>query len=149
MRLLHGIDQAELGKRTDFKRPFVDLQRILKRRGITVLISDFFEAPETIVKTVEPLRFRGNELILFHVLDPAELKPKLDAPALFVDMETDDAIETSPEYLHGEYRGKIAAHIENLRSEAQRAGIDYFLLDTERPLDEGLREYFTIRQGRL
>ncbi len=149
MRLLHGISEAQLGKRTDFKRPFHDLQRILKRRGITVLISDFFESPETIVRTVEPLRFRGNELILFHILDPAELNPKLSAPALFVDMETDDAIETSPEFVHGEYRGRIQSHIEELRSKAQQAGIDYFLLKTDRPLDEALREYFTIRQGRI
>lgn len=149
MRLLHGISEAQLGKRTDFKRPFLDLQRILKRRGITVLISDFFEKPETIVKTVEPLRFRGNELILFHILDPAELAPRLSSPALFVDMETDDAIETSPDYVGGEYRHKITAHIEALRSKAQAAGIDYFLLRTDRPLDAGLREYFTIRRGRL
>lgn len=149
MRLLHGVSEAQLGKRTDFRRPFVDLQRILKRRGITVLISDFFESPETIVRTVEPLRFRGNELILFHVLDPAELSPKLSAPALFVDMETDDAIETSPEFVHGEYRGRINSHIEELRSKAQQAGIDYFLLTTDRPLDEALREYFTIRHGRI
>ena len=81
MRLLHGINNAELGRRTDFRRPFFDVQRILKRRGITVLISDFFENPDTIVKTVEPLRFRGNELILFHVLDPTELAPKISSPA--------------------------------------------------------------------
>lgn len=149
MRLLHGINNAELGRRTDFRRPFFDVQRILKRRGITVLISDFFENPDTIVKTVEPLRFRGNELILFHVLDPTELAPKISSPALFVDMETDDAIETSPEYLNVEYRGKMAGHIEALRSTAQSAGLDYFLLRTDRPLDEALREYFTVRKERL
>ena len=46
MRLLHGIDNAQLGKRTDFRRPFFELQQFLKRRGITILISDFFESPE-------------------------------------------------------------------------------------------------------
>jgi uncharacterized protein (DUF58 family) len=149
MRLLYGIDRAELGRRTDFKRPFFELQQFLRRRGITVLISDFFDRPETIVSTIEPLRFRGNEVVLFHVLDPRELDPDLGGPALLVDMETEEALEASPEYARTEYRDKIGAHIENLRSKAQAAGLDYFLLRTDRPLDSALREYFTIRQGRI
>jgi uncharacterized protein (DUF58 family) len=149
MRLLHGIDSAQLGKRTDFERPFFELQQFQKRRGVTVLISDFFETPQKIVKTVEPLRFRGNELILFHLLDPLELEPKLGDTALLLDMETGEAIEASAEYARTEYRQKIGSHIEDLRSSAQAAGIDYFLLRTDRPLDQGLREYLTIRQGRM
>jgi uncharacterized protein (DUF58 family) len=149
MRLLHGIDNAQLGKRTDFKRPFFELQQFLRRRGITILISDFFESAENIVQTVEPLRFRGNELILFHVLDRSELEPRLGAPVLLVDMESDEAIEASPEYARTEYREKIGAHIENLRSKSQAAGLEYFLLTTDRPLDEALREYFTVRQRRI
>ncbi len=149
MRLLHAIDEAELGKRTNFERPFFELQQFMKRRGVTALISDFFEKPETIVKTVEPLRFRGNEVILFHVLDPRELEPKLDDGVLLVDMETGEALEATPEYAKNEYREKIQAHIENLRTKAQAAGLDYFLLRTDRPLDEALREYLTIRQGRM
>jgi uncharacterized protein (DUF58 family) len=149
MRLLHGIDGAQLGTRTDFRRPFFELQQFLRRRGITVLISDFFESPDRIVETVEPLRFRGNEVVLFHVLDPKELDPKLGGPALLIDMETSEAIEASPEYARTEYRGKIGAHIESLRSKAQTAGLDYFLLRTDQPLDSALREYFTLRQGRI
>jgi uncharacterized protein (DUF58 family) len=149
MRLMHGIDHAKLGKRTNFRRPFFELQQFLKRRGMTVLISDFFEDPGMIIQTLEPLRFRGNELILFHVLDPGELDPKIGDAALLVDMESDDAIEATPEYAHTEYRTKINAHIELLRTKAQAAGIDYFFLRTDRPLDGALREYFTIRQGRM
>jgi uncharacterized protein (DUF58 family) len=148
MRLLHGIDAARLGKRTDFRRPFFELQQFLRRRGITVLISDFFENPDTIVETVRPLRFRGNELILFHVLDAGELEPKLGEPVLLMDMETGDAIEASPDYARTEYRQKIDAHIADLRSKSQGAGIEYFLVRTDRPLDAALREYFTVRQGR-
>ena len=149
MRLLHGIDDAQPGTRTDYRRPFFELQQFLRRRGITVLISDFFEDPERIVETVEPLRFRGNELILFHILDPRELEPSLSNPALLRDMETNDLIEVSPDYARNEYRQKMQAHIESLRHKAQGAGLDYFLLRTDRPLDEALREYFTVRKGKL
>jgi uncharacterized protein (DUF58 family) len=149
MRLLHGIENARMGTRTDYRRPFFELQQFLKRRGITVLISDFFEDPERIVQTVQPLRFRGNELVLFHVLDPRELEPKLGEPVLLRDMETGDAIEVSPDYTRHEYREKISSHIEAMRQKAQGAGLEYFLLRTDRPLDEALREYFTVRKGRL
>jgi hypothetical protein len=64
-------------------------------------------------------------------------------------METGEALEATPEYAKTDYREKIQAHIENLRTKAQAAGLDYFLLRTDRPLDQALREYLTIRQGRM
>lgn len=149
MRLLHGIDAAQIGTRTDYRRPFFELQQVLKRRGITVLISDFFEDPDRIIETVRPLRFRGNELVLFQVLDPRELEPQLGEAVVLRDMETGHALEVSPDYARHEYRQKMTAHIEDLRKKAQGAGIDYFLLRTDRPLDAGLREYFTVRKGKL
>lgn len=149
MRLLHGIDKAELGKRTDYRRPFFELQQFARRRGITALISDFFAPPRDIIETVEPLRFHGNEVVLFHLLDPSELKPALGDSALLVDMETGDEIEASPEYARTEYTQKIQDHIATLRSKAQAAGLGYFLIETNRPLDAALREYFTLREGRL
>lgn len=148
MRLLHGIDHAQLGRRTDFAKPFFQLQKMIKRRGITVVISDFFESPEVIVRTMEPLRFHGTELVLFHLLDADELQPRLNDTALLIDMETEEAIEVNPEYARSEYPSKISGHIDALRSKCQAAGIDYFFLRTDRPLDQGLREYFNIRQRR-
>ncbi|MGC2660766.1 MAG: DUF58 domain-containing protein, partial [Bryobacteraceae bacterium] len=97
-RLLHGIDQAQLGKRTDYSRPFVHLLQFLKRRGMIVLISDFFENPAKIISTLEPLRFRGNELTMFHILDPHEIKPVLSESSLLIDMETGESMEATPEY---------------------------------------------------
>ncbi len=148
-RLVHAIEHAELGKRTDFAKPFLHFQEFLKRRGIVLVFSDFWEQPETVIKTVQPLRFKGNELILFHVLDPQEIQPVLGGPSLLVDMETQETIEVSPEYAKHEYRNRVDAHIDALRTKAKASGIDYFLLRTDRPLDDALREYLTIRQGRM
>jgi uncharacterized protein (DUF58 family) len=149
MRVLHAIESAETGTRTNYTHPFHTLQEFLRRRGIVVLISDFWENPQTIVKTVEPLRYHGCELILFHMLDPEELHPKLRHPVLLEDLETGEAMEVSPDYTSHEYRQKIEAHIEDLRTRSRAAGIDYFLIDTSRPLDEALREYLAIRKGKM
>jgi uncharacterized protein (DUF58 family) len=149
-RLLHAIEKAEPGARTDYSKPFIHFQNFLHRRGIVVVLSDFYEQPETIIRTVEPLRYHGNEVVLFHVLDPQEIKPKFREPVLLVDMENaGEALEVSPEYARNEYRHKIDSHIENLSSKARSAGLDYFLMDTSRPLDEGLREYLAVRRGKL
>jgi uncharacterized protein (DUF58 family) len=149
-RLLHAIEEAKVGTRTDFAKPFIHFQNFLHRRGIVVVLSDFYEKPEVIVKTVEPLRFKGNEVILFHMLDPQEIKPKFREPVLLVDMENArEALEVSPEYARNEYRRRIGQHIEELSSKARSAGLEYFLMDTGRPLDEGLREYLAIRRGRF
>lgn len=149
MRVAHAIEHAELGRRTEFAKPFIHFQNFLRRRGIVAVVSDFYEQPDVIINTVAPLRFRGNELILFHVLDPQEIRPKLKEPVLLVDVETDDALEVSPEYAKEEYTSKIDAHIEALKKKAASAGIDYCLLRTDRPLDDALREYFIIRKGRM
>jgi len=147
-RLLHGLELAEPGARTDFAKPMNHFQEFLRRRGLVLVISDFFEVPERIIRTIEPLRFHGNEVVLFHVLDPREIRPDLDKPVILVDLETRDHIEVTPEYARDTYRTKIEAHIAALRDAARGAGMDYCLLVTDRPLDDALREYLTIRQRR-
>jgi uncharacterized protein (DUF58 family) len=147
-RLMSGLELAEPHARTDFRKPLDHFQEFLRRRGLVLMLSDFFEPPERIVRTVEPLRFHGNEVVLFHVLDPREIRPELGEPAILVDLETRERLEVTPEYAQNEYRQKMAAHIDELRDRARGAGMDYFLLSTERPLDEALREYLSIRQRR-
>jgi uncharacterized protein (DUF58 family) len=147
-RLLAGLEQAEARARTDFAKPMRYFQELVKRRGMVLIVSDFWDSPESIIHTIEPLRFRGNEVVLFHVLDPEDVRPKLHGPSILVDMETQNQLEVTPDYTKHEYREKIAAHLADLRDRAQAAGMGYYLLMTDRPLDDALREYLTLRGGR-
>jgi uncharacterized protein (DUF58 family) len=146
-RLLAGLDRAEPQARTDLLKPLRRFQELLHRRGIAIVISDFYVDAESVVRTVEPLRFHGNEVVLFHVLDREEIAPELGGPAILVDMETEQRLEVIPEYTRTEYRRKMESHMERLRTKARGAGMDYSLLVTDQPLDEALREYLSIRQG--
>src|SRR3954447_18281381 len=148
MRVLHAIEKAEPGTRTNFEKPFMHCMNFLHRRGMLIVISDFYADPDLVIKTMIPLRAHGDELILFHVLDPQEIRPVLRDSALMVDMESGEDIEVTPEYLKTEYRQKIDAHIESMKSKAQGSGMDYFLVDTSQPLDAALRDYLLVRQGR-
>ncbi len=147
-RLLSGLENAVPRARTDYTKPLLHFQNFLRKRGMVVIISDFFASPDDIVRTIEPLRYHGNEVVLFHVLDPQELRPQLNEPVLLVDMETQESLEVTPEYGHEEYRLKVQSHITQLQDRARSAGMDYHLLVTDRPLDGALREYLTLRQRR-
>jgi uncharacterized protein (DUF58 family) len=147
-RLLAALEQAEARARTDFAKPMRYFQEFLKHRGIVLIVSDFWEPAESIIRTIEPLRFSGNEVVLFHVLDPEDVRPRLNGPSILIDMETQEHLEVTPDYSRKEYREKIETHLAELRERSQAAGMGYYLLMTDRPLDDALREYLVLRQGR-
>ena len=146
-RLFAALENAEARARTDFSKPFRHFQNFLHRRGIAIVISDFYEQPQTIIDNIAPLRYHGHEVVLFHVLDPEEIRPKLKGSSLLVDLETDRRIEVVPDYVKTTYRNKIDAHIEELRTRTRAEGMDYQLLVTNNPLDETLRQYLTLRKA--
>lgn len=147
-RLLAGLEHAEPRARTRFEPPLAHVESFLRRRGIIVILSDFYEPPESIIRTIEPLRYRGNEVVLFHILDPTELAPRIGGSAVLVDLESATRFPVTAEYAEGRYRERISRHIESLRVAARGAGLTYQLLVTDQPLDAALREYLTVRQGR-
>src|SRR5580700_6524800 len=94
---------------------------------------------------IRPSTRQGQLARLIHVLDPEEIAPTFRDAAVLVDLETSQQMEVTPDYAQREYRGKMNAHIADLRARSRGAGLDYFLLPTDRPLDAALREYLTIR----
>jgi len=147
-RVLAGLEQAEPRARTNFFKPLEHFQSFLRRRGVVIVISDFYEDPEQVVRTIEPLRYHGNEVILFQILDPQEIRPELRNASLLEDLETGVRLEVTADYARKEYREKMNAHLEALSTRARASGMDYYLLETNKPLDGALRQYLTIREGR-
>ncbi len=148
-RVLHAVEKAEVGLHTNFSKPFEKFMEFIRQRGLVIVVSDFYADPETIIQAISPLRWKKNEVVLFHVLDRQEIEPTLNAPSTMIDMESGEALEVTPEYMRTEYRTRINNHIDTLRSKAQSAGMDYFLMPTDKPLDAGLREYLSARKGRM
>ncbi len=150
MRILHTIDQAEAGTtETNFTKPLSTLTDYLAKRSIVAVVSDFWEDPEAVMKAIGPLRARGNEIILFQVLDPDELEPKFKGPMLLEDLESGESMQVSPDYAKREYKAKMDAHLEDLKKKATARGIHYFLCDTSKPLDGALRQYLAMRAGKF
>ncbi len=147
--VLHALEHAEPHTRTNIDQPFEHFRQFHTKRGLVAVISDFYFAPDKILKAVRPLCYHGNDIMLFHVLDPAEISPRLGDSTLLEDMETGERMEVAPEYAAGEYKKKIREHTEELKREARGSGSDYLLLDTSKPLDGALKEYFSFRQRRM
>jgi uncharacterized protein (DUF58 family) len=140
------LDRARAERPGNLGVPLNKMAEHFKRRGILILISDFYEEPDTIMEAIKPLRFLGNELIVFHVLDPAELDFGYDDASSFEDLETGEQIPVVPESLRDEYRAMIRAHIDALTTKFSEHRIDYTLLNTAEPLDRALFSYLSSRE---
>jgi uncharacterized protein (DUF58 family) len=117
-----------------------------RRRQIVVIISDLYDEPERVVRAVARLRNRGNDLIVLHVLDPAELELPFDDAANFEDMETGEAIPVVPSLLRDQYRTLVQEHTATLARLMREERIDYALFNTAQPLDHALFAYLADRQ---
>ena len=144
--VLHKLDQAAPSRSGSLKEPLHKLAEHFGRRGIIVVISDLYEDPEVVAEAIRPLRFRGNDVIVFHVLDPAEIEFDFKDASSFEDLESGEQIPIVPDALRAEYRAMIRAHIEALSKRFSETRVDYAMLDTSKPLDYALFSYLTTRE---
>jgi uncharacterized protein (DUF58 family) len=117
-----------------------------KRRSIVALISDLYENPDELVDVLKPYSFLGNDLVVFHVLDPAEIDFPYREASRFRDAETGEELPIVPEVFAEQYRKMMQDHIAAIRSKCSDARIDYVLLNTSQPLDEALFRYLGNRE---
>ena len=144
--VLHTLDRAKAEKPGHLVAPIKRLAEHFGRRGIIVVISDFYAEPEEVFDAVGLLRFRGNDVVLFHVLDPQEVEFSFVEPSSFEDLESGDQIPVVPAALADQYRSLVAAHIEALTTRASQQRIDYLLLNTSQPLDYALFRFLSMRE---
>jgi uncharacterized protein (DUF58 family) len=142
--VLHTLDRAET-RRPGNLRALSDLAEHFKRRSILALISDFYEEPDAVLEAIKPLRFLGNDLIVFHVLDPAEIEFTYEDASAFEDLESGEQIPVVPEALTEQYRTLIREHTAALAAKFSEHRIDYTLLNTADPLDQALFSYLSSR----
>jgi uncharacterized protein (DUF58 family) len=144
--LLHTLDRAVPERPGRLLANLTLLAEHFKRRSIVALISDLYESPEALLDVLKPYSFLGNDLVVFHVLDPAEIEFPYTEPSRFVDLESGEEVPVVPEGFADQYRRLMQEHIAALRSKCTDARIDYVLIDTSKPLDEALFHYLGNRE---
>jgi uncharacterized protein (DUF58 family) len=144
--VLLALERLKAGAGTNVAKPLRDLATAVRKRGMVVLVSDLLDEPASILDGLKHFRYRGTEVIVFHVLDPYELKFPFEQAARFRDMETHEEVMAVPGSIRADYIKTIEDRIGYYRRELGLAGIDYCLLDTSQPLELGLMAYLMTRR---
>ncbi len=144
--VLHVLDRVRPGAAGALAWPLRKIADTVRRRSILVLISDFYEDPQEVARAVRYLRGKGNDVIVFHVLDPAERTFPFEGAGEFEDLESGERIPVVPEELRERYRTMVADHIAEVGRLLVQDRMDYCLFDTSTPLDFALFEYLSRRE---
>ena len=147
--LLVTLDRLRLGKETNLSKPLHQLCEALTKRGMVVLISDLLDDPEPVIRGLKHFRFRGCDVVVFHVLDPDEIDFPFEHATRFEDLETTEEVMAVPRLVREHYLKEIGGLIVRYKRELGAAGIDYTLLPTSQPLEIALLSYLSTRARAL
>lgn len=146
--VLHTLDRIKDREgKGELLAPLLRAAESSRRRGILVLISDLYEDPETALRAARALRHKGSDLIVFQVLDPAELEFPYETAANYEDLETGEKMPIVPDYVRAQYKRLVQEHVATLQRLFGENRIDHELLDTRTPLDLALYRYLARRES--
>jgi uncharacterized protein (DUF58 family) len=150
MRTIFGhLSQLQAGEETNLADSLHQLAEILTRRGIVVIISDFYDDPDRLKEAFQHLRFKGHDLVAFHVLDQNELDFRFDDPVLLLeDAETQEQMPVLPDIVMNGYRERVRRHVDEMRQCAASNNVDYEMMTTKQPLDYALFSFLSRRSGK-
>jgi uncharacterized protein (DUF58 family) len=143
---LHVLEQVRAGGAGDLVAPLRAAAEHFRRRGIVVVISDLYVEPDTAIDAVLQLRNRGSDLLLLHVLDPAEREFPGGDPTGLRDLETGETLPVISRAIRDDYRAMIAAHVAELARLATARGVTYAQIDTTSPPGDALAHVLALRE---
>ena len=144
--VLHSLDRLRAGGAGRYHEPFAKIALNLRRRSLVVLISDLYDTPERLLGAINQLRHRGNDLIVFHLLDPQELSLELGDVSSVEDLETGVNLPIATAQYRDRYRQLIRDHRAELERSFGANRIDYIFADISQPLDHILFRYLGERE---
>jgi uncharacterized protein (DUF58 family) len=147
--LLHIMDVTPTREKSDVGVVFHDLAERFKKRGVVIVLSDLFDEPGRILAGLRHFRHRRHEVIVFHVLDPAEVDFPFRQTTLFKGLEGLPDVLTEPHALKRAYQEELALFLDEVRKGCQSSDIDYVPLRTDRDLDIALSSYLASRAMRV
>jgi uncharacterized protein (DUF58 family) len=121
---------------------------LLKRRGLVIVISDFYDDEDATRRELRRARARGHDVTMLQVMSRDEIAFPYEGSVEFQDLESDARRIVPAETTAPGYRARLAAFLERCRTEARRDGLDYALLATDVPPARALRGYLIGRESR-
>ena len=118
----------------------------IKKRGLVIIISDFLDDLDAIISGIKHYRYKGHEVILFHIMDNQELELDFNERIQFVDLETNETITTDPWHIKSDYKAEIKKFCDKLKINCRKNKVDYTLLNTTKPIEAALFDYLLKRK---
>ncbi|NMC19056.1 MAG: DUF58 domain-containing protein [Thermogutta sp.] len=143
--MMRQLEALRPGKVTRLSDVLHKLANRFKKRCLIVLISDLYEEVDPIIRALHHFRHRKHEVIVFQVLDRAEVEFPFDDLTVFEDLETGERLEVDPHYVRDEYKRLLAEFLSQFRVACTESGIDYVMTDTSVPYDFMLSRYLAKR----
>jgi uncharacterized protein (DUF58 family) len=147
-RLIDAIGRLERhrpGRRTALAKALHEVAGRVRRRGMAIVISDLLDAQEDVISALGRLRFAGNDVIVFHVIDPAELRLDHDGPTHFVDPETGVTIPALAADVRAAYLERFGHFCERYSEALGQMNVTYERLDASQPLDRAILAFLGRR----
>lgn len=145
-QVLHALDRAEARGEGSLAMPLLKISESQRRRSMLLLLSDLYEPADKVRDALGPLRDAGHDVIVMHLLDPAELNFTFDAAGTFEDLESGEKIPVVPSRLRARYTELVRDHVQTVERLLGEGRVDYLLVDTSKPVDEVLFEYLMRRE---
>jgi uncharacterized protein (DUF58 family) len=146
--LMLSLEKPASGKATDLVAPLERITALIRKRGLVIIVSDFLASLERLEKNLIALTAGGHEVVVFHLVDPAEPGLGVEAPALFEDVESSRTLYIDPNAARGTYTKKFAAHTEALQATCRKLGVTQHQLSTDQPLELALFGFLQQRMRR-
>jgi uncharacterized protein (DUF58 family) len=144
-QILHVLERASAERKTSLGPIFHDLAERLKKRGIVIVLSDLFDDIEVLLTGLKHLRHRRHEVIVMHVLDPAEMDFPFERITLFRGLEQLPDVLAEPRALRKAYLAEFGRYLRKLQAGCRAQAIDYVPLRTDQPLEVVLSRYLASR----
>jgi uncharacterized protein (DUF58 family) len=144
--LLKALGDATPTHQTGTASALSQVAERISRRGLVIILSDFFDSMDSIVPALKRFRHNNHEVLAFHILDPRERDFNFGMDAVFKDMETGEELTTQPYQIKTSYAEAMQHFTDTLKKECRERNIDYMLLDTAQPFDTALVQYLNKRQ---
>lgn len=135
--------------KTAIAKQLHDVALLLKRRSFVIVISDFLSEVEDVLAGLEHLKFAGHNVMVLHTLDPHELEFPFEGTWQFDGLEGEEPLITQPERIKEDYLSNLKEYMSAFSEGCLTSQIEYALVDTSRPLDIFLNEFFNQRESLL
>ncbi len=143
--ILKELSKVKSQNQTGTAESLNEIAEKIKRRGLVIVISDFFDKQSEVINALKHFRYNKNEVIIFQILDPIELSFLEGNPLTIVDLETREEMYSQPFAIQKSYKEAMKEFIGTYKRECRKNRIDYELLTTETPFDISLLRYLNKR----